>query len=207
MPANNDQIMDILRRNPIEGMDYDDGLNRFGNQASVYMRIINTFIKNTPQLLTELSQVSKDNLADYTVKVHGLKGSCYGISAMDLGDEAKTLEFASRDFDWDVIKRENPVLIEHVNAFIVQLKSLLEKVERAESSSVDDRPLVEKPDTFLVERLLEATQDYDVMGIEATLKEMDKLRYRCDPKLVQELMEDFTDFKYESIVKKAQQLL
>ena len=129
MSLSNEEIVQILYDNPLEGLDYQDGLNRFGGQASIYLRIVNTFIESTPALLAELTKVTPETMAEYTVRIHGLKGSCYGISATVLGDEAKALELASKIFDWDTIQRDNPLVIEHAQTLINQLQSVMDKVE------------------------------------------------------------------------------
>jgi len=207
MPADNQQIMEILDKNPIPGVDYADGLNRFGNQAAIYLRIINTFVKNTPALLDKLANPSSENIADYTVNVHGLKGSCYGISAMALGDEAKTLEFASKDLDIQAVQKGNPALLEHANTLISQLEALLATIEQGNAATADDRPLLDVPDKRLIARLLNATQDYDMNAIDKALEDLDQTRYSSNPNLVRDLREDFTNFKYDKLIKKAQQLL
>ncbi|MDR1713726.1 MAG: hypothetical protein LBR39_06200, partial [Coriobacteriales bacterium] len=103
----------ILDATPIAGVDYADGLQRFSGNGAIYLRILKSYVQNTPNTLAALAQVTPQTLADYAVTVHGLKGSCYGISATPLGDEAKALEFASKAGEWETVQRDNPVLIAH----------------------------------------------------------------------------------------------
>jgi hypothetical protein len=200
-------IENIFSENPIEGVDYNDGLSRFGNQAAIYLRIIKSFIKNTPPTLDELATVTEDSLADYAVRIHGLKGSCYGISAMTVGDEAKALELASKASDWATVQRDNPTVIEHVNELIAQLQALVDKVEQSESAEDDTRPVADAPDRSLVLQLLEATQSFDVIGMEQAIKDMEAVRYRSYPRLVADLREQLTNFRYDLIEDKARELL
>jgi HPt (histidine-containing phosphotransfer) domain-containing protein len=207
MSASNEQILKILNENPIEGVDYADGLGRFGNQPAIYLRIIKSFIKNTPATLDELVTVTEDSLGDYAVRVHGLKGSCYGISAMTVGDEAKALELASKASEWATIERDNPTLLARVNELIDQLQALVDKVEQIEDGDGDPRPVADAPDRSLVYRLLEATQSFDVIGMEQAIKDMDSVRYRSNPHLVKDLQEQLTNFRYDLIEDKARELL
>jgi HPt (histidine-containing phosphotransfer) domain-containing protein len=207
MTQNNDQILKILNENPIEGVNYADGLSRFGNKATIYLRIVKSFITNTPASLVELAAVTPETLSEYAVRIHGLKGSCYGISAMTIGDEAKALEMASKASDWATVERDNPTVIAHVNELIAQLQNVVNTVEQAEDSDADQRPIVDAPDPVLVRKLLEATQSFDVIVMEQTIKDMDELRYRSDPKLVSTLREQLTNFRYDLIEDKAHELL
>jgi hypothetical protein len=200
-------IEKIFSENPIEGVDYSDGLSRFGNQAAIYLRIIKSFIKNTPPTLDELATVTEDSLADYAVRIHGLKGSCYGISAMTVGDEAKALELASKASDWATVQRDNPTVIAHVNELIAQLQALVDKVEQSESAEADTRPVADAPDRDLVLQLLEATQSFDVIGMEQAIRDMEAVRYRSHPRLVADLREQLTNFRYDLIEDKARELL
>jgi HPt (histidine-containing phosphotransfer) domain-containing protein len=207
MTQNNDQILKILNENPIEGVDYADGLKRFGNKATIYLRIVRSFIANTPAALIDLASVTPETLSEYAVRIHGLKGSCYGISAMTIGDEAKALEMASKASDWETVERENPTVINHVSELIVQLQNVVTIIEQTEDPDPDQRPFAETPDPALVRKLLEATQSFDVISMEQTIKDMDALRYRSDPQLVNTLREQLTNFRYDLIEDKAHELL
>lgn len=206
MSTPNEQIQKILDENPIEGVDYADGLGRFGNQPTIYLRIIKSFIKNTPASLVELAEVTADTLSDYAVRIHGLKGSCYGISATVIGDEAKALEMASKASDWETVQRDNPAIIARVDELIAQLQGLVDKVEQGEGDD-DQRPLVDTPDRDLARRLLDATRSFDVIAMEQAITDMDAKRYRSDPQMVANLREQLTNFRYDLIEDKARELL
>ncbi|MDR1015074.1 MAG: hypothetical protein LBL86_08895 [Coriobacteriales bacterium] len=207
MALSKEQILKIFEENPIEGVDYADGLTRFGNQPSIYLRIVKSYIKNTPESLEELAAVTPDALDAYAVRIHGLKGSCYGISAIALGDEAKELEIASKASDWDAVQRGNPAVIAHVRELIAKLQGLVDKVEADEAAGTDTRPETDAPDPGRLRKLLDATQRFDVEAMERIIKEMDALRYRSDPRLVEVLREHLTNFRYDLIEEKAQGLL
>jgi HPt (histidine-containing phosphotransfer) domain-containing protein len=206
MSTSNEQIQKILDGNPIEGVDYADGLSRFGNQPAIYLRIVKSFIKNTPASLVELAEVTADTLSDYAVRIHGLKGSCYGISATVIGDEAKALEMASKASDWETVQRDNPAILARVNELIAQLQNLVDTVEQSADDD-DQRPLVDAPDRDLARRLLDATRSFDVIAMEQLIKDMDAKRYRSDSRLVANLREQLTNFRYDLIEDKARELL
>jgi HPt (histidine-containing phosphotransfer) domain-containing protein len=197
----------ILKDNPIPGVDYADGLKRFSNNGSIYLRIVKSFVTNTPKQLDELAEVTADTLPDYAVRVHGLKGSCYGISAVAVGDEAKALEMASKASDWDTVQRDNGTLIEHVQGLIAQLQSLLDTTAAAEAGGVSGKPGAAAPDAAVVRRLLDATLDFDADGMQRALDELDRFSYPNDPKVVAYLREQTTNFRYDLVEEKARELL
>ncbi|MDR3037626.1 MAG: hypothetical protein LBU31_04380 [Coriobacteriales bacterium] len=207
MQSQNEHIQAVLAAHPIEGVDYADGMKRFGDQAAVYLRIIKSFIKNTPATLDELVEVDPAALGDYAIRVHGLKGSCYGISAMVMGDEAKSLELASKAGDWAAIEKGNPLLIARVNQLIAQLSELVSLVELTPPDAEDNRPLVDAPSREQLRHLLDAAQCFDVEALEKIIADMGRTRYRLDPTLAERLREQLTNFRYDLIEAEVGHLL
>lgn len=208
MTTTNDELKSILHANPIDGVDYNDGLNRFNGQVSIYARIIRSFINNTPKTLEILARPEPENNEDYTVTVHGLKGSCYGISATKQGDEARVLEFASKDKDWAMVKQNTPALIEHVKKLIFDLEHLMSKIDTAISSeSTDLRPVLNAPDKEVLQSLLLATKSFDIDAIRGAVERLDKARYSFDDNLARGLYQNIMNFRYDLIEDKAIELL
>jgi len=196
----------VLTQNPIDGVDYEDGVKRFAGNGSIYLRILKSFVQNTPRILDTLTQVTPEGIADYSISVHGLKGSCYGISAFQLGDEAKALEFASKAEDWETVQRDNPTLIAHTETLIARLQALIDAVEAAKASEGNVRPQAAAPDKGVVSQLLEATLGFDAVGMQKALDELDRYQYP-NARLVAELREDTTNFRYDRVQEKAIALL
>jgi len=212
MPLSNEQIIELFYRNPIEGVDYADGFNRFSNMSSIYLRILKAFVASTPEILEALTEVTPETIPDYSIRIHGLKGSCYGISAVALGDEAKALEMAAKSSDWETIQRDNPLVVEHAYVLIDKLRQLIKVVEQGgenkpDTSSAQTRPTLDKPDRALLEKLLEATLSFDIETMKTVVEELDKSQYRSEPRLVEELRQLVTFFKYEQIELKLRSLL
>ncbi|MDR1421921.1 MAG: Hpt domain-containing protein [Coriobacteriales bacterium] len=199
-------IDQILNANPIPGVDYTDGLKRFANNGSIYLRIVKSFVTNTPKTLDELAAVSPETLPEYAVQVHGLKGSCYGISATVIGDEARALEVAAKISDWAEVERDNPTLLEHAHELIEQLQRLLDTVAAAEHQG-NGKPSAATPDPTLIHRLLNATLDFDADGMQKALDELDRFVYTSDPKAIDYLREQTTNFRYDLVEEKARELL
>ncbi|HBT95178.1 MAG TPA: hypothetical protein DEB24_03325 [Coriobacteriia bacterium] len=207
MPTSNEALKEILKNNPIDGVDFDDGLKRFGGQVSIYVRIVKSFIASTPETLELLSTCGSDGHEDYTIRVHGLKGSCYGISATPHGDEAKALEMAAKGDDWVCVKRDTPQLIERVKLLISDLEALVTKLDADKESGNDIRPRTDTPDKQVLRRLLSATKSFDIEAIRQSIADLDTVKYDKYPDLVDELNRNLTNFRYDLIEDKVGELL
>jgi signal transduction histidine kinase/HPt (histidine-containing phosphotransfer) domain-containing protein/FixJ family two-component response regulator len=109
----------------IEGLDIEDGLKRLGGKESIYIMILRSFAKSMPALFDRVRDCGEADLSDYTIAVHGIKGSCRNVGAKALGDEAEVLEIAAKAGDLAKIHAETgalvaglEVLLEEINAAI-----------------------------------------------------------------------------------------
>jgi len=114
----------------MDGIDLAQGMERF-NDLDVYLDVLRTFCLHTPALLEKIRNLSRDEagivLHDYAVIVHGIKGSCYGISANAHADEAALLEEAAKAGDKKQIIEKNDAFIEMMQSLLTSLDELLKK--------------------------------------------------------------------------------
>jgi HPt (histidine-containing phosphotransfer) domain-containing protein len=212
MTISNEQMTELFYENPIEGVDYSDGFTRFSNQAPIYLRVLRAFVNSAPELLEKLAELTPQTISDYTIRIHGLKGSCYGVSATTLGDEARALEIASKADDWQTLQRGNPEIIEHTYQLIDQFIQLIETIEQANNQqfaggSAGIRPLLQKPDPQLIQCLLTAIQNFDVEAIEKLIDQLDQASYSADPQLTGFLRQNLLLFRYDQLEKRLIDLL
>jgi HPt (histidine-containing phosphotransfer) domain-containing protein len=204
MPATGQELEAILKSTQIDGLDIDEGLGRFANNASIYLRIISTFVKSVPTTIDELESYATvekladpDILQDYIVKVHGTKGSCYGIGANAQGDSAKALEFAGKAGEVETIIHSTPIFIVHMRKLIADLKSLQERIENGDCGAAIAK--AQAPDRALLAQLLAATRAYDVEAMMNILDQLDKQEYEQDADLVPWLRNQMDNFAYDQI--------
>ena len=207
MPIQDEQIMAVFATNPVPGVDFSDAINRMGNKPAIYLRVIKSFVASTPEVLDELAQVNLQNIADYAVRIHGIKGSLYGIGATLVGDEARALEFAAKAADWPTVERDNPTVIAHINQLIEQLQALAQLIDGADKTDDDSRPLVTAPDAAVLERLAQASYNFEIELMEQAIEELDGFRYRNDPELTERLQAQLTDFRYDLVEETARAAL
>jgi len=95
----------------------------FEGDVEVFKSVLHSFIDKTPSVLTKLSAVTKETLADYATTVHGLKGACATICAEEARKAAFNLEQKSRAGDLDGVLAENKAFIKSVEDLLVSLQN------------------------------------------------------------------------------------
>ncbi|MDR2087800.1 MAG: response regulator [Clostridiales Family XIII bacterium] len=117
-----------LSERRIEGLDIADALRRFGGKESIYNTILRSFVKSMPELLDRIKPCEADGLNDYTIAVHGIKGSCRNIGAKALGDEAEALEMAAKAGDLGKVNAETGALIAGVERLLANIDAALDEL-------------------------------------------------------------------------------
>jgi hypothetical protein len=187
----------------IEGMDFEKGLGLFAGQVKIYLKILKTFRDSIGGHLEELAALTEPGLADYAIRVHGVKGSCYGIAAMKEGDQARELEFAAKAGDYALVASKNQELIDAVYALKDKLTLFLDAVQ-GDGASGEKKAA---PDRALLAKLAEAVEAYDVDEVRSAIDELEKFAYEKDGDLIEWLSAKATSFEYEDISEKLKEIL
>jgi CheY-like chemotaxis protein len=104
------------------------GYERFECNEQNFLHILRSYSINTRAILEYLKKVSRENLSEYAIRVHGVKGSSFGICANGVGEQAAVLEKAAKAGDFDFIKANNQKFIEMAGSLITNIDNLLSKV-------------------------------------------------------------------------------
>ena len=186
-----------LFEDKIEGINVRKGLDRFNGDRETFMQVLQSFSINTRSLLDSMKEVNKDNLALYAINVHGVKSSCRGICAEEMGIRAETLEKAAKAGDLDFVTANNPLLIENVLKLTANIDAALNKgTEKAEKLKKD------KPYNEALEKLRIACGDYKIEDVDAIIKEIEYFEYTADEGLVKWLRENVDQMNYMEIAEK-----
>jgi signal transduction histidine kinase/CheY-like chemotaxis protein len=110
----------------IEGLDVEDALRRFGGKESIYRTILRSFATNMPAMLERIKDCDADGLPDYTINVHGIKGSCRNIGAKALGDAAEALEMAAKAGDLSKVRADTGALIAGAERLLADITTAIE---------------------------------------------------------------------------------
>ena len=198
-----ERMMDVFARTNIDGLNLSEGIARFGGNPKLYVKIIKTYVDNIGAHLDTLAGLTPEGLEAYGIEVHGVKGSCYGISANKEGDMAKELEMAAKANNYDKVLAGNAPFIAAVNELKANLQGLLDEIESGGGEG-QKKP---EPDKAILRDMLQASRDFDVDKMQAALKELEQYQYETGGDLVVWLGEQVTAFGYDRIEEKLVSIL
>jgi CheY-like chemotaxis protein len=189
-----------LLEHPVEGVDFAAAMKLYGGNGAVLMSILKSFIGHTPSLLEKMDAHLETSLPDYTVEVHGLKGTCNAIGAPMAANLAKEMEFASRKGKGDYVKARHGELRRQALELAERLKVLVEGWEASLPGVEKDRR--SEPDRELLARLSAAAGGFNSNEIGDILEKLEQYRYERGGDLIRWLREQAENFDYDAIHKR-----
>ncbi len=85
----------------IQGVDVEEGINRFVGDRALYFKLLMQFAGESAEFINELIKAYEDKDQEtFRSTAHKIKGLAYNLSAIEMGDAAKTLEKTAKE-DWD----------------------------------------------------------------------------------------------------------
>jgi CheY-like chemotaxis protein len=181
----------------IAGLNLDGGIRRFGGDEDTYFNVLRSFAANTPLLLEKIKTVTRNDLTDYGIVVHGIKGSSRGICADPLGDTAEKLEKAAKAGDYDFIADRNAPFMEAAWKLVSEIDEMFSRI-----NTDNPKPRKDKPDQDVLKRILEACRCYDMDTVDAAVKELEEFEYESGGELVPWLWENVQRFNLEQIIER-----
>jgi signal transduction histidine kinase/CheY-like chemotaxis protein len=109
----------------IEGIDFAEGVQRMGGREASFTRVLKSYAATLPAMLDRIRNFSAEFLKDYIITVHGIKGSSYGICAMDIGKQAEALEMAAKQEDIETILANNGVFVQEAEKLVKRINAFL----------------------------------------------------------------------------------
>jgi PAS domain S-box-containing protein len=178
----------------VAGVDIEQGKERY-NGETAYLDILRSWCRHTPVLLEKMKNPTKGNLPEYTVTVHGLKGSSYGIIANEIGKKAQELESFAKAGELAKIKAANGNFIKMTEALLADLQELLQKADAAKG----DKKKLSSPDPVLLANLLDAAKRYKSTIMEEILEYLESYEYESGGDLIPWLREQTDNLEYDAI--------
>jgi signal transduction histidine kinase/CheY-like chemotaxis protein len=182
----------------ISGLKLTDAMNKFGSEETL-LHVLHVFAEDTPKLLAQIRQVTRENLRDYMVIVHGIKGSCRGIFAESLANLADKLEQAAREERYDYVAAHNAEFIDNTEALLASLQKMLKAETQKEKK--------EAPDYKILADLLEASKRFDIDGVDCAMAELDQYEYETDAELIRWLRETIKVMGFQDVAERLSQIL
>ena len=110
----------------IPGIDVEIALKRLGGDPDIYRAVLKLYVGKMPAELEGLRNVAEESLARYSVTIHGIKGNCASIGAMELREKAERLESASKAGDLSAVLAENGEFLEDIEKLVSDIRNWLE---------------------------------------------------------------------------------
>ncbi|MDR1650208.1 MAG: response regulator [Synergistaceae bacterium] len=186
----------------VDGVDLAEGYARYEDE-NIYLGVLRTYVKSTPQLLNKMRIISRDKLSDYAVTIHGIKGSSYGICAMTAGKWAERLEAAAKNGDLELVLSENSDFIRMMERLMSSLSQFLDGSAKKEESLKQPSPgrnKVFEPDRQVLEKMFTACKQYDLNAMDQYLMELEGFDYEFGSELVSGLREQMDNLEYDAIL-------
>jgi HPt (histidine-containing phosphotransfer) domain-containing protein len=161
----------------IPGVDTKKGLSLYAGAKNIYLPMLRSYAHNTPKVLDKLRSVTAENLHDYVITVHGLKGTSAAIGAEHIRAAALELENLSRGGDLQGVLERNDKLITDTEIIVTNVKEWLDQNDTK-------KPRQKAPDRELLAHLRQCCESYDMSGIDEVMLELDKFDYEEDADLM-----------------------
>jgi PAS domain S-box-containing protein len=183
----------------VAGLDIKRGVEKYNNDEEVYFNILRSYVASTRSMLDIIEHVSEENLRDYEIKVHGIKGTSRDMFAEEIGAVAAELEKAAKNGDLDYIRENNPAFIESLKEFISRLDTLISGID-----AENPRDKKAKPDEDILSNLFEACKMYDMSGADEAMEKLRKYEYEAqeDNELIKWLGDKYDMTKFDDIAEK-----
>jgi len=181
----------------IEGLDLVRGKRKYNNDAA-YLDILRSWHKHTPALLDKMRNPFFENLSEYAITVHGIKGASLGICADEISDKAEKLERYAKSGNIGKVQADNSMFIDMAEALLAKIGELLEKVDVGKKQ----KPKKYAPDPVLLDRLLEAVKSYKSNLMEETMCSIESFDYDSGMELVSWLRQQMDNLEYDAIRQK-----
>jgi len=178
----------------ISGLDAVKGIERFGGNRDMYFDILRVYITNTAVLLESIKNVGPDDLPEYAVTVHGMKGSSHSIGAEEIAGAAENLEKAAKAGDFEFVTANNPPFLASSLQLISDIDKMIKNIYPE-----NPKPVKESPDRDLLKKLLDACKQFDTDEIEHITAELCSYEYKSDGDLVTWLYNSANQYKYKEI--------
>ena len=181
----------------IPGVDVQKGIKRLGGNEETFLSILRTYAKETRSLLEKIQNVTSDNLADYAITIHGIKGSSRSVLAEEVGGKAEKLELAAKAGELDFVLANNPAFLEAAGKLITDIEAAT-----GGDAAKRNKPKKEKPDGEILARLVTACNEYNIDEIDRVLEEMERYQYEADDGLAVWLRENVEKMNFQEIVER-----
>jgi CheY-like chemotaxis protein len=189
-------------RSPLCSLDTQLGLSLSGGKEYNYERILNVFLKDAGKAKDILEKaITLNDLKEYTIHIHALKGAVATIGASKLSELATELEVAGKHGHFEEVKANTPIFLEATRLVVEKVADYLAKSAEAHKlkQELDHTALIKE-----LGKLREAFERIDTKTIGQTLTNLKKSSLS---NAMSSYLDKLTDFFFEVEYDQAVSLL
>jgi len=111
----------------IPGVNAILGLSLYEDDMDMYLAILQSFADNAPEEIEKLRDVTEENLPEYAIDIHTIKGISSTIGAESISERAKEMERMAKESDLSGILEVNEEFINDTETLVAGVKEWLAK--------------------------------------------------------------------------------
>lgn len=189
---------------PLE-IDINRGIELVGGSEDVYNEILISYYQEGIKKLTEVPiQAMDSDLSLYSTNVHALKSSSASIGAVNISERFKTLEFAGKSNNREIIDNETPEVMEYFKLILDKVSDYLKEkgISVNDEGSLFDEPEGEVVvlNSSIIDDLKTNLANVNLKYCEEAINELSKTNYGKDLNIkINEIKTKYEQFDYRSV--------
>ena len=170
------EIPESFRELNNAGINVSVGIEYSGD-VEAYRSVLESFYTSFDSKKEEIeAYYQKEDIENYTIKVHALKSAARIIGATEFGEEAQMLEDAGKRRDLDYINKHHEDVFAKYDALKQPIENALGVKEETQSGEAAGELIDGSLLTELYEKLRDAAKDDDFLGLEQTMEKLKAYR-------------------------------
>jgi signal transduction histidine kinase/response regulator of citrate/malate metabolism len=163
----------------IKGLSVQTGLDRISGQRDIYEKSLRLMINEIDKCEKSLNEfLASGDMKNFSIKVHGMKGSLANIGAMELSSRAYELETASDKADNDFCSSHLPSFLDDLKTLGSALAAAFDGENQSNAASTPSGVPVEIPPALkeVFNKLTAAFEKTDFMAIDEGMQSIKVLQ-------------------------------
>lgn len=180
------------------------GLDRVRGQRNIYKKMLRLIIGDINKSDKNLREfLAAEDMHNFHIEVHGIKGSLASMGAMELSRKARDLESASNEANIDFCVLNLPSFLEGLYNLSVKLN------ESFAIYNQSDKPIEISPElSHVLKKLTEAIKEIDLVRINEGLDNLDALKLNGVLKdKIEQIKDDIIIMDYDAAIEHISELL
>ncbi|MDR0441892.1 MAG: response regulator [Treponema sp.] len=188
----------------IDGLSVQTGLERLMGQRDIYEKALKLLLKEIDKCDRNLKEfLSVNDMHNFAIEVHGMKGSLANVGAMEISALAKELEMASKAVDADFCATNLPPFLDRLGNFKASLVDAFAE-EKQNQGPVEIPP--ELPPILEKIKAAISNEETDYVAIDEGLEDLDKLNAGALKEDIDQIKEAVAMLDYENAMEMMRRL-